>query len=719
MKATETPILRFLQGPKQFVVPIFQRRYSWQEEDCQKLWDDVLKAGENDEIKWHFLGSIVYMEPEEEQHTVSVPRHQVIDGQQRLTTLSLLLLALSRAIKEDSDIDITPKQLLNYYLFNDGEKEEFRHKQVLTKGDKDTLIYLLERKENRPPDTSLFLEKNYQFFEKEVKDVDLKTLYTGLGKLMIVDIVLNREGANPQLIFESLNSTGVELTEADKIRNYVLMGQSFSFQNRLHENFWFPMEQYFEYFGKKECRKRLDSFMRDYLTLKTERIPPRKKIYEKFKAYLPEYRFNKPENAEQIVSEISRYGKHYVDIIKKEEDQELKLCLEDMRELRAEVAYPFLLEVYDYYRRGDIEKSEVIKTLQLVESYVFRRAICGLSGKFLNFIFLTILRDMPKDNENNYIKSLNATLLGMPFHRRCPKDDEFKEALLKKDIYTAQSGRICRYMLRKLENYGHKEPINVDDYTIEHVMPQKLTPAWKRELGEDFSEIHDKFLHTIGNLTLTGYNPEYSNSPFKEKRDMEKGFGDSHLFLNKSLTDAEQWNEAAIRTRAAKLAEKACKIWIYPEGDDGDLSIEEKYDSPFAQQKPAATVSLTTAKYDTSSDSTSMADWSEWEQELGWIIIEMLEYRNPSGLMIFEPRDIQDYYPRLQRKFPDNNSISETVSKMLGSLVNRGELEKPKRGEYRLVEGELLHLHLKLRIAEKELTENKHKSAELEDELTE
>ncbi len=595
MKATETPILRFLQGPKQFVVPIFQRRYSWEQKHCQKLWDDVLKAGENDEIKWHFLGSIVYMEPDEEQHTVSVPRHQVIDGQQRLTTLSLLLLALSRAIKEDSDIDITPKQLLNYYLFNDGEKEEFRHKQVLTKGDKNTLIYLLESKEILPQDPSPFLVKNYQFFEKKVKDVDLKTLYTGLGKLMIVDIVLNREGANPQLIFESLNSTGIPLSQADLIRNYMLMGKDITLQNRLYYEYWFDMEQSFRYEKKEEYTKRINSFMRDYLTLKTKQIPNRNSVYIKFQDRFPGSMLQNPEKAEKIVKEISRYAKHYVDFTQKEEDPELLECLEDIWDLRAEVVYPFLLEVYDYYKRDDIEKSEVIKTLRLVESYVFRRSICGLSSKFLNHIFVDILRKMPEDNANNYIKSLNATLLGLPFHRRCPKDDEFKEALLKKDIYTAQSGRICKYMLRKLENYGHKEPINVDDYTIEHVMPQTLTSAWRKELGEDFGEIHEKYLHTIGNLTLTGYNPEYSNRSFKEKRDMEKGFRQSHLYLNESLARVDQWNEDTIRARSAELAEKACEIWIYPKGDM-DLSynmddlFEETYNTTSAPQKIRVTM---------------------------------------------------------------------------------------------------------------------------------
>ena len=415
--------------------------------------------------------------------------------------------------------------------------------------------------------------------------------------------------------------------------------------------------------------------------------------------------FKNPENAEVIVKEILRYGRYYVDIIQKEEDPDLLKCLEDIWSLRAEVIYPFLLEVYDYYKREDLEKSQVIETLRLVESYVFRRSICELSDKFLNHIFVSVLKEMSTGNANDYMRSLNATLLGMPFHRRCPKDDEFKEALVKKDIYTAQSGRICKYMLRKLENYGHKEPIDIDDYTVEHVMPQTLTPAWRKELGVNFGEIHEKYLHTIGNLTLTGYNPEYSNSSFKEKRDMEKGFRQSHLYLNESIARAEQWNEDSIRVRAAELEEKACKIWIYPKGDmDLNQNID---DCPSVQQKLRVTMSEKTLKYATSSETKSISDWSEWEQELGWIIAEMLEYRDPSGLMIFEPRDIQDYYPRLKEMWPDNNSISETVSKMLASLVNRGELEKPNRGEYRLVEGGLLHFHLKRRVAEKELTKQK------------
>lgn len=695
MKATEKPILEFLRGPKQFYVPIFQRRYSWEQKHCYKLWDDVLRVGENDEIKSHFLGSIVYMEPGV-QNIGSVPKYQVIDGQQRLTTLSLLLSALSREIKEeDSDIDITPKKLSNYYLFNDGEDGELRFKQLLTKRDKDTLIYLLESGELLPSNPSPLLVKNYRFFENKLKDVDLKTLYAGLEKLMIVDIVLERTEDNPQLIYESLNSTGVRLSQADLIRNYVLMGQSSDLQKYLYNKYWYPMEQLFG----DEYRKRFDRFMRAYLTLKTDHIPNLKNVYEEFKKcygnfkkyYSPDITANS-EKLEVVVSEIQRYAQHYVNIaIPTEEDQELRECLDDFVDMRAEVAYPFLLEVYDYYREGKVEKLDVIKTLRLVESYVFRRAICGLSSKFLNHIFVNALRDLKGGLE----EALNTKFFtSLSYSQRFPKDSEFKEALLRKDVYNFPR---CEYMLRRLENYENKEPTKVDKLTIEHVMPQSLTEAWQEELGENYSEIHYNFLHTIGNLTLTGYNIKYSNRPFNEKRDIDKGFRDSHLFLNKSLARAEQWNEDTIKARGTELAEKACKVWSYPEGDD-DLSIEEKDDYPSAKQKLRVT-----AKYRTSSDETSMSDWSEWEQELGLIIIEMFEYRDPSGFMIFEPRDIQDYYPRLKKMWPDNNSISETVGKMLASLVNRGELEKPNRGEYRLVEGELLHLHLKQRILERQL----------------
>ena len=559
MEAVVTPIIRFLQGPKQFFIPIFQRRYSWEKRHCQRLWDDVMRIGKSDEIRSHFLGSIVYMEPGA-QNTGAVQKLLVIDGQQRLTTLSLLLSALSRAIEEsDSDISITPKKLSNYYLFNDEEEGELRYKQLLTKRDKDTLIYLLENRDLIPPDPSPFLVNNYRFFETQLKETDLKILYSGIEKLMIVDIALDRTEDNPQLIFESLNSTGLPLSQADLIRNYVLMGQEPDFQNRLYEKYWFPMEQGFG----DQYTKRFDRFMRDYLTLKTAQIPSLKGVYNKFKE---EYQFS-AENSEEVegrVKDIFYYAKHYINTaLLQEKDPELLAGLTDIQELRADVVYPFLLEVYDYYAQGKIQKADVLETLQLVESYVFRRAICGMSANYLNHVFVSILSKMNKDNENNYLEVLNAAFLDLPPHRRYPSNLEFKTAFVSKDVYNFNRRD---YLLRKLENYGRKEPVEIANYTVEHVMPQKLTNVWQQELGKNFQQIHGIWLHKIGNLTFTGYNPEYSNKSFKEKRDKpQTGFHHSPLYLNQSLARAEQWDEKAIITRGNELAERACEIWIYPE----------------------------------------------------------------------------------------------------------------------------------------------------------
>lgn len=557
MEAVVVDMLTFLQRPQQFSIPIYQRRYSWTEKNCKRLLDDILRVGSNDEIKTHFLGSIVYIN---RQLTAigGVPKQLVIDGQQRLTTLSLLLSALSRAINQDGDdIGTSAKKLRNYYLFNNQEEDELRYKLLLTKEDKETLIHLLEnRRPFGPTNPSSLLVTNYEYFEKMLKSVNLKTLHIGIEKLMIVSIALAPTIDDPQKIFESLNSTGVELSEADLIRNYVLMNLGPSYQKRLYENYWFPMEQLFG----DEYAKHFDPFMRDYLTLKMNQIPSRKKIYEKFKEKYPIN--DDSEKLEVIVKEISRHTKYYVDmVLLKENDPELRKCFSDLAELQAKVAYPFLLEVYDDYKQGLIDKTVLVNILQLVEGYVFRRAVCDVSTSVMNKLFAALMDEVDKIN---YLESLNTVFRDMRSYRRYPTDLEFKEAFINKDVYNFNR---TNYLLRKLENYERsREPIEVPDYTIEHVMPQKLNEAWQQDLGEDFQRIHEVWLHKIGNLTLTGYNSEYSNLTFKEKRDMpEKGLRYSPLHLNQSFADTEQWNEDTIIARARRLAEKACKIWIYPD----------------------------------------------------------------------------------------------------------------------------------------------------------
>ena len=587
MEAHDTDFLDLLDGNKQFTVPIFQRRYSWEKKHCKKLWDDVLSLGQSSTDQFHFIGSIVYIDPKV-SNASKVRELQVIDGQQRLTTLTLLLAALSRAVKgQDVDIGITSEELSDYYL-NVRRNDELRYKQLLTQHDKDTLIQLLDGNnkewfriihQNEETDSIQLLEdkelptsaarrlvENYRLFEAELKRADLKVVYAGIQRLRIVDIVLDRPDDNPQLIFESLNSTGLELSQADLIRNYVLMGQDPSFQKRLYEEYWFPMEQRFG----DEYANWFDWFMRDYLTLKTQQIPNIKNVYNSFKTYIQE-RTNSETlgTIETIVAEISRYSKHYVCMaLGKEEDPELQDCFADINTLEVTVAYPFLLEVYEGYKQKCIQKSELIEILRLVESYVFRRAICDIPTNSLNTTFASRL--MPKVDRSNYLESLKKAFLNLVEQSdryRYPADSEFKQEFQVKGVYN--NPRRCRYLLRKLENYERRQPHSCVDQTIEHVIPQNdnLCEEWQQELGENWREIREKYLHTIGNLTLIGWkdNPALSDLPFQEKQKVKGGFCESELHLNRSLCQAKQWNEKAVLTRAEELAEKAIKIWIYPE----------------------------------------------------------------------------------------------------------------------------------------------------------
>lgn len=557
MKANETSFLPFLQGPKQFLVPIFQRRYSWEKKHCQRLWDDIMRIGANPGITSHFLGSIVYMQPGV-GNISTVPEFLVIDGQQRLTTLSLLLLALGEAIVETgSEIGISPKQLSNYYLFNADEEGERRYKQLLTRHDKETLFQLLERKE--PAEASHRLVENYAFFEAKLRRADLGVVFTGIKKLMVVDIALDPNHDNPQLIFDSLNTAGLVLSQSDRIRNYVLMGQVIEFQKRIYEESWFPMEQRFV--GASDS-KEFDWFIQYYLRLKTGQISLiNRSIYETFKAHVAGK--EAPDALEPIVAEIARHSQHYANIVLlKEEEPELRARYQDIIELGLRGSpIPFLLGVYDDYAQGQIGTAEHIEILRLVESYVFRQAICGIPTNSLHMIFAALMKEVDK---SNYLQSVKTAFLRLSTNerRRYPNDSEFRQKLMVGNVYDSQR---CAYLLRKLENYGRKEPVDVSEYSIEHVMPQTLSEAWETELGENFQETHETYLHTLGNLTLTGYNPELSNRSFSEKQDMEGGFRDSPLRLNRSLAQAEKWDEEAIRERAAELAEKALQIWVYPE----------------------------------------------------------------------------------------------------------------------------------------------------------
>ena len=566
MKASKANLLTFLDGTKQFQVPIYQRQYSWKKEDCEKLWNDVLRAGQNEDIPSYFLGSIVSMQ-HDSYHTSGVTQLVLIDGQQRLTTLSLLLSALGRTIEaKNIDICVDRSRLERDYLFNDREEGKLRYKQLLTKRDKETLIQLLE--EGKASDNNSLLAANYRFFADQLKRADLQAVYEGIQKLEIVDIVLKRNYDNPQLIFESLNSKGVKLSPADLMRNYVLMGQERKFQNKLYETYWYPMEQRFG----KEYTKRFHHFIRDYLTLKLRGQSTdsvifltiglfAEPIYESFKRYVDNKKH--PEALEETIAEINHYSQHYVRIaLGKEKDSEICACLEavytlgNIRGFRVEIIFPFLLEIYEDYTQERIEKAEIIESLRLIESYIFRRVICSVDPRPLRLLFASLMMVVDK---SNFLQSLKVAFSRLSNSVRFPSDHDFTREFLTKDVYNLN---VCNYVLHKLENHDRIEPISIEDHTIEHIMPQTLSKKWEEDLGDNHEEVHKKYLHTIGNLTLTKNNPELSNRPFKKKRDIPGGFGASRLHLNKNLRDAEQWDENTIVNRAEILSEKACKIWI-------------------------------------------------------------------------------------------------------------------------------------------------------------
>lgn len=571
MKAQDLQFTQLIQGAKQFIIPIFQRTYSWERSHCEQLWRDIVRVGSSSDLNSHFIGSAVYI-PEEET-SAAISRWLVIDGQQRITTLTLLLLAFMRRLEKDGlDAPVSPAEVEDYYLRNRYGKGDQRYKMLLTKTDKDTLIELLEGKEPSDPSSQRIVD-NFAFFTESMAEADLNVIYAGIQKLMIVDVRLQQGLDNPQMIFESMNSTGKALTQADLIRNFVLMGLPHEKQTRLYNDYWRPMEIKF---GAESYNSHFDEFMRYFLVIHTgnHRIK-RDEVYTEFKAY------SRKHEVGALLAALLEFAGYYCCIaLGKETDPMLAPVFQDIRELRADVCYPLLMEVYQDFTLNRLSKDEFVEIVLLVESYVFRRAVCDIPTNSLRQTFATFNRKMKKDR---YVESVKATFLLLPSYRRYPTDEEFKRQLQVRNLYAFNRRS---YWLRRFENFGRKERVMVQDYTIEHIMPQNesLSSEWKTSLGEDWKRVHEQYLHTLGNLTLTGYNSEYSDRPFAEKRDMEGGFKQSPLKLNEGLGSCEQWTESEIQTRSMKLSERALSIWSAPHLAEDILDIYKATKSEAANE---------------------------------------------------------------------------------------------------------------------------------------
>ncbi|MDD2324468.1 MAG: DUF262 domain-containing protein [Alphaproteobacteria bacterium] len=566
MKATEAKLLDFLKKSPQFVIPIYQRTYSWTEKECRQLWDDIVRTGADDHISVHFVGSIVYIDKADSTVTTWEPL-LVIDGQQRLTTVTLLIAALANALGDREPVDgFSADALRGYYLMNPLEKGERKLKLLLSQTDKATLINIVSG-QDRPKEYSLRVDQNFKLFEGLIaaNQSNLEAVCKGLVKLMMVDIKLKRGDDNPQLIFESMNSTGKELSQADLIRNYILMGLEPELQTRLYEQYWRPMEVDF---GQEAYSSYFDAFMRHYLTVKTGEIPRIDEVYEAFKAHACSPAVV-ATGIEEIVKDIRSFARFFCAMaLGAETDKELNQAFHDLRELKVDVAYPFLLELYDDYANGRLSVEDFVAAVRLVEAYVFRRAVCAIPTNSMNKTFATFNKVLKKDR---YLESIQAHFLTLPSYRRFPSDEEFRRDLVIRDLYNL---RTRSYWLRRLENHGRKERVVVDEYTIEHIMPQNpnLSAAWREALGAEHERVQEQWLHTLGNLTLTGYNAEYSDRPFVEKRDMKGGYKESPLKLNAGLGQLENWNETAIQERAARLADQVLIVWRAPKLDAETLA---------------------------------------------------------------------------------------------------------------------------------------------------
>lgn len=577
MKAYDANLLDLLsRSGTQFMVPIYQRVYSWGEDECSRLWADVLHAGRNERLDSHFTGSVVYVERDQGTRTSTEP-DLLIDGQQRVTTIMLLLAALAERLELKPEGEREPvegfssRKIRNRYLINADEDGDRYYKLVLSRTDRAALKAVIDRTPTPDGSTSRVLE-NIAYFHELLDDdgLDLVDICNGLKKLVIVDVSLSRGKDDPQLVFETMNSTGKKLSQADLIRNFVLMDAPPREQSALYEQYWFPMEQRFA--GVEESR--FDEFVRHYLTYRTRDRTLRKgEIYDSFK----EFALGREEEGgtrRELVEDLHLHAGYYAAFaLGGEERPRLARAFRDLDQLRATVVHPFMLQVYADFARGVINEDEVLQIVSMTTSYIVRRAVCQIPTNTLRGTFAQFGATI---SPTAYLESVAARFLTLTASQRFPRDDDFSAALRTADLYHFPR---TAFLLRSLENEGRKEPISVAEYTIEHIMPQNenLSAAWRQDLGEEWQRVHEQHLHTLGNLTLTGYNSEYQDRPFAQKRDMVGGFGESPLRLNAGLGSLDVWTEKEMIERGERLAAKAMGVWPLPQASDDAIETVRRW----------------------------------------------------------------------------------------------------------------------------------------------
>jgi uncharacterized protein with ParB-like and HNH nuclease domain len=553
MKGYETKLVAYMQGSsKRFVIPVYQRNYEWKLENCKQLYDDlvvIVRKGR----KSHFFGSIVSVYDQKEEFLI-------IDGQQRLTTVSLLLLAMHKLLKEGNAEEIKlSNRIYEEYLIDKWQDDDTRIKLKHVKDDQKAFVKLFEDDSEHIHESSLTINYNYFYERIKKNEVSVEQLFDAITKLEIINITLS-EDDNPQLIFESLNSTGVDLSEGDKIRNFILMGLPSKQQSEYYEKYWNKIEI--------STKNDVSSFVRDYLSLKQQSIPSQSKVYFAFKRFVDEYKVE----IEDLLKDLLKYAKLYEVLLTGVTiNNKLNACIYRLNRLETTVTRPFFLEVLRLQTDNKITMTEVSEIFLTTENYLFRRSICDLPTNALNKIFLSLHREIIRydGSEDNYVAKFKYALLSKKERGRFPSDTEFTAAFSERQVYLMNSKNKI-YMLERFENYGTLEDKDVyrhfdaGDYSIEHIMPQTLSPVWVKELGTDYEKIHEEWQHRIANLTLSAYNSKYSNSAFIDKVNMKNGFKESGIRLNTFIAQKVKWTLTELQERDTYLMQCALEVWAAP-----------------------------------------------------------------------------------------------------------------------------------------------------------
>lgn len=558
MKGTECKFVKYMEGAdKRFVIPVYQRNYDWKTENCKQLYDDLVKIIK-EHRKSHFFGSLVSVYNPDGHNEEFL----IIDGQQRLTTVSLLFLAMYNLIDKGIIVSETAnlkQRIFEEYLVDKWKPEDTRIKLKPVKNDQKAFGKLFSDPTEHIRESNLTVNYDYFYHRIQKQEITIDQLYDAICCLEIINIRLDRDD-NPQLIFESLNSTGLDLSEGDKIRNFILMGLPPKEQEDYYEKYWNKIEV---------CTKYdVSAFIRDYLSVKQQVIPQQKKIYINFKEFVE---IGKIET-ESLLVEMLAYAKRYQILLDgKSGSAALDACIDRLNRLETTVTRPYFLEVLRLYSENKLTLAQVTEIFLTTENYLFRRTMCDLPTNALNKIFLMLHREIVRcdGTEDNYVEKLKYALLSKKERARFPDDEEFKAAFAERSVYLMNSKNKI-YILERFENFGTSEDKDVyrhcDDgtYSIEHIMPQHLTPVWQKELGDDYEQIHELWLHRMANLTLTAYNSKYSNSSFTEKKTMQNGFDDSGIRMNTWIAKKDKWTLKEIEKRNEHLMGRALTIWARP-----------------------------------------------------------------------------------------------------------------------------------------------------------